>query len=268
MKQRVLVDGHVHLHSCFDAAVFLDAAAANFRQAANRTGVAADAPGFLLLTETPDARAFEGLRDGLLPVGAGWEIRAAAETESLLAYRHGRLCLVIVAGTQIRTTDSLEVLALLTDYRFSTSLALDSAVAEVQRVGGIPVVPWGFGKWTLQRRRTVAAAMESAPRPFFLGDNGGRPRLGPMPKLLRRASLERIAVLPGSDPLPFPGQQTRAGSFGFIAILDTDDPQPAAALREWLLALKTQPATYGKGERLVSFIGNQLRMQLRMRLRR
>jgi hypothetical protein len=266
MKQRVLVDSHVHLHSCFDPAVFLEAAAANFKQAAHRTGVAVDAPGFLLLTETPEARGFERLRDGLLPIGAGWEIRAGDEAESLLAYRDGRLCLVIAAGSQIRTTDGLEVLALLTHRRFSAPLPLVGAVAEVQRVGGIPVVPWGFGKWTLRRGRTVAAAIESGPRPFFLGDNGGRPRLGPMPKLLRRAGLERVAVLPGSDPLPFPAQQSRAGSFGFIAVLDTQDPRPAGALREWLLSLKTQPATYGKGERLVPFIGNQLRMQLRTRL--
>jgi hypothetical protein len=268
MTQRVLVDAHVHLHGCFDAAVFLDAAAANFRRAAQRTGVAAGAPGFLLLAETPDARAFERLRDGTLDVGTGWEIRAGTEAESVLAYRDGSPRLIIVAGTQIQTADGLEVLALLSRHRFAARLPLASTVAEVQRVGAIPVVPWGFGKWTLRRGRTVAAAMESAPRPFFLGDNGGRPRLGPTPALLRRASYKRIAVLPGSDPLPFPGQQDRAGSFGFIAVVDTEDPQPAGALREWLLALRTQPATYGDGERLVSFVGNQLRMQVRTRLRR
>jgi hypothetical protein len=268
MMQRVLVDAHVHLHDCFDAAVFLDVAAANFQHAAHRTGVSPDAPGFLLLAETPDARAFERLRDGSLAAGAGWDVRAGTEAESVLAFHDDRLRLVIVAGTQLRTTDGLEVLALLSGHRFTAPLALDSTVAEVQRVGAIPVVPWGFGKWTLRRGRIVAAAMDSAPRPFFLGDNGGRPRLGPTPALLRRARRNGVVVLPGSDPLPFASQQTRAGSFGLIAVVDTEDPQPAGALREWLLALKTQPATYGAGERLASFIGNQLRMQVRTRLRR
>jgi hypothetical protein len=163
MTQRVLVDAHVHLHGCFDAAVFLDAAAANFRRAAQRTGVAAGAPGFLLLAETPDARAFERLRDGTLDVGTGWEIRAGTEAESVLACRDGSPRLIIVAGTQIQTADGLEVLALLSRHRFAARLPLASTVAEVQRVGAIPVVPWGFGKWTL--RRAEPWPLPWSPRP-------------------------------------------------------------------------------------------------------
>jgi hypothetical protein len=270
----LLVDAHVHLHACFDLPTFLDAAAANVRRASARHGYGTAATGCLLLTEATGVDEFGELRRlagaeggfaGALD-GTGWSLRSTAEPGSILAHHDSGLRLFIMAGRQIATTEALEVLALLTTARFDEPLDLPGAIAEVHAAGAIPVIPWGFGKWTLRRGRWVARAVRHAPRPLFLGDNGGRPRGLPTPRLLRQAADAATVILPGSDPLPFPDQQTRAGSRGFIAPLRLDVSTPALRLGDWLRELRVQPPMYGAGERFGVFARNQVRMQLRKRL--
>jgi hypothetical protein len=270
----LLVDAHVHIHATFDLYRFLDAAAANFRRAAAAMDLPGDTPGCLLLTETGPANVFADLRK---VAGAGaaldnerdrpnanrWRFSLTAEPESVVAVCSGSPRILIVAGRQIVTTDGLEVLALLTTRRFEQPLDLHAAIAATQAAGGIPVLPWGFGKWTLRRRAIVASALRGAARPLFVGDNGGRPRALPMPRLLRQAMHAGVPVLPGSDPLPFPDQHTRAGGHGFVAHIDVAADTPARQLRDWLRALHRQPPVYGRGEGMIRFARNQLRMQIR-----
>jgi hypothetical protein len=112
----------------------------------------------------------------------------------------------------------------------------------------------------------VDAVLRTSPRGLFLGDNGGRLARAPTPALLREARRLGVPILPGSDPLPFPDHQTRAGSFGFISDAMLDESQPAQGLRAWLRGLGTQPPTYGALERFGAFCWNQARMQWRKRV--
>jgi hypothetical protein len=270
-----LVDAHVHLHACFDLPTCLDAAAANVRQASLRHGYGKTATGCLLLTEASGMDEFGRLRrlaeggsgstEGAL-AGTGWSVLSTAEPGSILARHDSGPRLFIMAGRQIATTDGLEVLALLTMERFEQPVDLPGAIAEVHAVGAIPVIPWGFGKWSLRRGKLVARAIRDVARPLFLGDNGGRPRSLPTPRLLRQAAGTGTLILPGSDPLPFPDQQIRVGSRGFITPLHLDGSTPARQLGDWLRELRVQPRMYGAGERVGAFARNQVRMQVRKRL--
>jgi hypothetical protein len=266
----LLVDAHVHLHSCFEPAAFLAAAAANFRGAAAGLGIPQDTPGYLLLADSGEEQGLARLRASLGGGGGrggaarpdGWTVHDTAESCAVLARYAGQVRLLVIAGQQVSTREGLEVLALLTGARLPDGLALRSAIGAARDVGAVPVVPWGFGKWTLGRGRAVAAVLRSHTGPLFLGDNGGRPRGLPIPRLLGEARRSGVLVLPGSDPLPFPDHEGRAGSFGFMADLAPDPGAPAAGLREWLLGLRVQPRTYGRARRPDRFLGDQVRMQV------
>ncbi len=266
MPDRALIDAHVHLHDCFSTPAFLGAARDVFRAASARLGIAA-APGVLLLTEGAGEDAFVRLAEGAGETGpGGWEVRRTAEERSLVAGRDGVDELVLVAGRQIATGDGLEVLAPATRRRFRDGRPLVETLEEVREAGGPAVVPWGFGKWWGRRGRLLAGLVDAAdPGWFFLGDNGGRPRGVPALGLFRQAAARGVRVLPGSDPLPFPGHAARAGSYGFVLERPLDSERPAASLLAALADPATRPRPYGRRRSPLPFVVDQLRMQLRKR---
>ena len=268
-ESRLVVDGHVHLHSCFDDEEFLDDAERNLTAAQRRIGLDDDAPGVLLLTESAGESAFRRLRlrAAERPAG-GWSFRATREPESLLAVRGQAVRLILVAGRQVATSEGLEVLALACDATFEDGRTLDETLAEVREHGALPAVPWGFGKWWFGRGRRVQALVErERPESFFLGDNGGRPALATSHPLFAAARKRGIRVLPGSDPLPFPRQRRRVGSYGFVLSAPTDLERPAARIRAALSAGAGPIESFGAGRGLLSFFADQLSMQLHKHLR-
>jgi len=60
-----------------------------------------------------------------------------------------------------------------------------------------------------------------------------------------------VWVLPGSDPLPFRSQETRAGRYGFVLPERLDLNRPAAQIRRFLLECSEQPAIFGRREGLM-----------------
>ncbi|WP_299819335.1 hypothetical protein [uncultured Jannaschia sp.] len=260
----LLVDAHVHIYPRFDRAAFLDAAAANVRRAAAARGLDPDTPGWLLLTETAADHAFAELAEqAATETGpGGWRLRPTGDPLCLLAHRDGQAPLGLLAGRQIVTEGGLEVLALGTGATFPDGGTLADALARVAAAGALAVLPWGFGKWLGARGARVRAAVaRAAPGTLFLGDNGGR--AGPRPRLLAEAEAAGRVVLPGSDPLPLPGQETRAGGFGFVLDAALDPDRPGASLKARLAALATSPPVYGRTTGALPFAGNQIRMQLR-----
>jgi len=135
-------------------------------------------------------------------------------------------------------------------------------------------LPWGFGKWWFRRGRIVSKLLQShvtrhVERPcLFLGDNGGRLRALPRPRLFGRAETEHVYTLPGSDPLPFVSHERRAGSYGFAFSSQLDYSRPAEKIVQLLRDIDEQPMTFGRLEGPLPFIRNQVAMQLRKRFRR
>ncbi|MGB3562078.1 MAG: hypothetical protein WBH85_03420 [Thermoanaerobaculia bacterium] len=261
----VLVDAHAHMHNRFDPATFFAAAETNFRQAAATLGTDGSALGLLVLTVGENEWPWHRLAS--LDVGhdsAAWACLETREELSLLVERAGKIRLILVAGRQLRTAEALEVLALGCDRDLPEGRPLGETLLAVRDCGALPVVPWGFGKWWGRRGRLLASLLDTEPpASFFLGDNGGRPSSFPRPDTFERARCLGIRDLPGSDPLPFAGEVSRAGSRGFVLPTPLDRDTPAAGLLSRLRDPGFHPATYGPGERLLPFTVKQVGMQLR-----
>lgn len=245
-----LVDSHVHFYACYDLPTFLDGALRNFRNASAGTG-------YLLLTESREARWFRRWRDGG-NAGSGWRFEATAEDESLIAVTETGERLILIAGRQIVARERLEVLALGKDLDLPDGLPLGEVLEKVRESGALPVLPWGFGKWWGRRGALVAGSLGHGE--LFLGDNAGRH--GPTPALFRRARKLGVRVLPGSDPLPFSRHAGLAGSYGFVLPHAVDTDRPAATLLRRIRE-SGQPRAFGRRAGLPRFLRDQVGMQLR-----
>ena len=260
-----LVDGHVHLHDCFEVAGFLDAAAANFAAAATSLGLPRGTTGCLLLVETHGVDRFARLAEGAVATG-DWSVRPTEEAISLVARRPDAPAIVLVAGRQIVCREGLEVLAIGTRGAFADGLPLADTVAAIRAAGALVVMPWGFGKWWFGRRRVLHDLLVAArPGELFLGDNGNRAAMSLPPPAFRAAAERGMWVLPGSDPLPMPAAVDRAGRNGFLLEGPISGSHPARDLIRLIGGLSTQPRTFGQGEALAPFVRNQIGMQLRKR---
>src|SRR5262245_35360157 len=268
----LLVDGHVHMHECFDVARVFDAAAANFAAAARSLARERDYDPVLCLVECRGERFLDSVRErrtGRVWRGRHgfWEAEQGCEPETLIV-RRGSTRLRLIAGRQLVTRERLEVLALGTTAALPDGEPIDTTLAAVRDTGAAAVLPWGVGKW-LGARGTVVARILADPewQHVFLGDNGNRLELGPDPAQFAVARRAGRAVLPGSDPLPLAGQEARVGAYGFAVDVALDPLRPAAAL---LALLKSGSAfvVFGRREPLTRFVGNQLALKLKSRLRR
>jgi ubiquinone/menaquinone biosynthesis C-methylase UbiE len=258
----VLVDGHVHIHECFPLERFFEAAAANLSGARDGLAAKGEVLGCLMLAEIAGVDRFSALADGRLSAGA-WQIRPTGEPISLLARRAGTLPVLVIAGRQIVSAERIEILALGTRARIADGKPLAPTIDAIRADGALAVLPWGFGKWWGERGRVVDAYLASAPPGhIFLGDNGGRPIGLPAPPQFARASRRGILVLPGSDPLPRPGEVERIGRHGFVLPLQLDPDRPARTLKAHLNGLERQPATFGRLQSPARFLSNQVSLRL------
>jgi hypothetical protein len=265
----VLIDAHVHLHDCYAPRRFLDHAADNFDRAAREHGWE-PAPGVLLLTESAGTDWFGRLAavaagSAELPLGA-WTLVATSDDSALAAHR-GPQRLLLVSGRQVVAREGLEVLLLGTRAFVRDRLPIRDVLAAGERLGALRVIPWGAGKWLLGRGRLLSELIESA-RPgdgFFLGDGAGRPSFWSNPRHFAAAERRGIRVLPGTDPLPFPAQVARPGSYGFRLEAPGDLTMPAEAIKAALRRPDARIAPFGRHERLGPFLRHQIAMQRRKR---
>ena len=268
----MLVDGHVHIYSCFDIDALLDSAATNFRRATGSpANVSAGRPiGCLALAETARDHAFAALsaQDARWRPRR-WTVRPTGDAAAITLRSPDNEELVVLAGSQIATVERLEVLALATTQRYPDGRSLRETLGALAADGVSAVIPWGFGKWWFGRGRIVMELMKQSEfRPFFLGDSGGRPTVAPRPKLFREAERRELPVLPGTDAFPYRSQQCKAGSFGFVLDSWHADDRPAAEFRSQLARLQRSPPWFGSRVTCFEFAWLQLAMNARARLQR
>lgn len=262
-----LIDGHVHYHGCFDQARFLSVANENFKKAGRQLGIR-DHLGWLMFTDMFGERHFNDFRracedDEIV----GWRLHPTRENCSLIAATAAGERLLLVAGRQIVTSEGLELLALGLEDELPDGKPLTESLRCVGEKGALPVLPWGFGKWWFRRGRILSSYLQQRdlkPR-YFVGDNAGRPRILGRPKLFNTARAQSIRNLPGTDPLPFPSELHKIGSFGFRLDEAIDLACPFASLKATLENNGSQPATYGRVESLVPFLRNQVSLRLNKR---
>jgi len=279
----VLIDGHVHYYSCFEPSLFLRSAVLNFARHGN-----SDVQKLLCLTESAPDHWFELLAGQLdSEFVDGWWVRPTQESNSLRLVHDDGEQLLLIAGHQVVSEDDLEVLTIGVREKIADGSRTDALVKDTLALGGVPVLPWGFGKWLGNRGRIVEALVDEFGDDLLLGDNGGRLRFGARPRLLDRVLNNGQSLFSGSDPLPMPGQEHRVGSFGTRLNQPLDAMQPFASLcqqlkksqqlkkRESALQQTTQPSHpllrnegYGVLEAPVAFVRNQFVMQWRKRVHR
>jgi hypothetical protein len=270
-ESSVLIDAHVHLHDCFPPATFLESARRNFESAALQHGWPAPL-GVLMLTESEGVDWFGRLErladDGQDAAAlAPWTVAPTADPCALEA-RCGTRRLVIVAGRQVVAREGLEVLMLGTRAMVPDGGCLADLLAEAARLGALRVIPWGAGKWLFGRGRLLTSiiANQRSEDGFFLGDGAGRPFFWSTPNHFPEAERRGIRVLPGTDPLPFPSQAGRAGRFGFRLDGRLDLSRPAEGIKSALRDPGSRLTPYGRLERVLPFLRNQVAMQQRKRL--
>lgn len=221
----ISADIHVHLHPFYDTARMWDGAWSR---------LSAAAPGgnaVLCLTEAAGCDAFAALGGGRWPTGA-WRIQATADPLALIARRAADgAAMWILAGRQIVTAERLEILAI--------GVRPDGwdhqPAAEIVRLladsGATALVPWAPGKWWGWRGRVLRRLLESnGPVALRLVDSSLRPAGWPEPTPMREAAAAGRAPLAGSDPLEFPGEEKRIGSYATVFDAQLDPVAPSASL--------------------------------------
>ncbi len=255
----LLVDAHVHLHPCFDLTQFLQSALANFQHQSDKLGLSQPLTAALLLAEVNGVNAFADLVSRYKQDNppADWEICPTAEAATLWFKHSSGHTLLIAAGRQAVTQEGIEVLALITAAAIEDRLSLEDTLAAVTAAGGLPVLPWGVGKWLGKRGQLVAAQLQAADGPLFAGDNGGRPSFWPLPDY-----CQQRLQLPGTDPLPLSYEVARAGSFGFVTQGHLDGDRPGESLKQILLGPQPVVQAYGQPQSPWHFLKNQSLLRL------
>jgi hypothetical protein len=271
----LLIDAHVHLHDCFPLDAFFEQAHRNFEEAARDHGWD-PALGVLMLTESEGVDWFARLAG--LAAGTGfdrdtlltrWTIEATRDPAALVATSGARR-LLVVAGRQVVAREGLEVLLLGTRSSVPDGRPIREVLAEGARLDALRVIPWGAGKWLFGRGKLLNELIADAQpgKGFFLGDGAGRPFFWGKPRHFDRAEQRGLKILPGTDPLPFPRQTGRAGSFGFRLDGTVDLSSPIEGIKSALRNPASRLTPFGHPERLAPFVRNQIAMQRRKRGRR
>ena len=224
-----IADTHVHLYPFFDLTAAL-------RGALQRLGALAPGlPRAIFLTERSDCHFFRDMYERLTAdasngASASFEnFQFARAGENALVATTGGEKLFIIAGRQIATVERLEVHSLAVDVEIPDGLPLADAIARVCDAGGVPVIPWGVGKWLGARGRLVRDALEKN-ADVLAGDSSMRPTPWPEP-CFRSAALRVIA---GTDPLPVRGEEQQIGRYATIFDGDLDGCDSAASVRNAL----------------------------------
>lgn len=258
----LIADAHVHLYSCFHLEHLLNSAWINFARCARQRS-AAQFTAILFLTEGKNEISFQQLAQANFGNNQNpppqWCFIPTQEAISLYACNSLKQRILLIAGRQVVTQENLEVLALMTNAEIRDGLPLSRTIETILAAGGVPVIPWGFGKWMGSRGKLVQKTLaQNCFHGLFIGDNGGRPSFWLRPSYFKQAQQQGLQILPGTDPLPLPSQACRPGSFGFTlasrSALSWD--KPGKHLREILHTAAPQP--YGALESPLQFVRNQI----------
>jgi hypothetical protein len=264
MFARIAVDVHLHFYERYDPARFWQSLCDNLAgKAAERSDEKIPLQRLALLTEAPGCDMFPRLSAPDGSVSGGFTFRSTAEPYSLALCRGSERLALVVSGRQIVTAERLEVLTAGDYPDIADGRPLTEVAAELAEAGALAIIPWGAGKWLGRRGRLVekVAAAGSAPT-LFVADNPARPFFWPAPRLFRIMTQNGKAVLRGSDPLPLPGEEKRAGAFASLLEGEFDPLRPLASLKN-ILARNGPVQKLGRPDGIITFFRRQIGLRLR-----
>ncbi len=232
---RLHLDAHAHVYPAYDVPRFLRAALDHMPRTAP-TDLRA-----LCLAERSDCAFFQALaHDEVRLPGDRWRI-VAWDPDGGVKLRHlpDHRDLWIIAGRQVVSAERIEVCCLCRDAALADGRPARDLVRAILEAGGLPALDWAPGKWLFGRGRLVRRLVaEFPPAQLALVDTSLRFTGWPAPRLYARARREKRAVLAGSDPLPFAGEEDVAGSYYATLALPplADEARLVAPLRAALAA--------------------------------
>ena len=242
---RIHLDAHAHIYPFHDVPRLLLAALDRMPR------VAPTDLRVLALAERADCSFFQALaQDEIRLPGDRWRI-VAWDPAGGVKIRHlpDHRDLWILAGRQIVPAERIEVCALFSDEPVADGQPARDIIRAILANGGLPALDWAPGKWLFGRGQLVRALVrEFAPDQLVLVDTSLRPCGWPAPALYRAARRQGRAVLAGSDPLPFAGEEDLAGSYHCtFTIPAPDDPaRLVAPLKAALTAGRLEIAFGGR----------------------
>lgn len=268
-RSTLLVDSHCHLHDISDLSTVLDHAASAFKQAAGKNNISGGWYGGLVFTDSAKSTSFSHIRymiessqDKLLNVD-NWNLQLTADEAALTATNHVGQIIFIFAGQQIITREKLELLSILAATRIADGVTLNDGINQVTEQGGLPVLPWGVGKWLGKRGKIVTETILTNPtRPLFLGDISTRPKGWNKVSQFSLAQKNNIPILRGTDPLAVKNPEKRGGDFGFIIKGELDMNRPASSLQT-LLTSSMSFQDYGELTSPIRFFSDQLAIRFK-----
>ena len=207
---RVHLDAHAHVYPFHDLPRLLLAALDHMpRRAPADQRV-------LALAERADCAFFQALaQDEIRLPGDRWRV-VAWDPDGGVKLRHlpDHRDVWILAGRQIVSAERIEVCALCSDEPIADGQPARDVVRAILANGGLPALDWAPGKWLFGRGRLVRELVqEFPPAQLALVDTSLRPCGWPAPRLYAQARRAGRAVLAGSDPLPFAGEEDLAGTY-------------------------------------------------------
>ncbi len=249
----IYLDSHVHVYDAYDLDRLFEALVA--RPAAAGATVAmvlVDRHGQRRFAAWAAAAGSERTREARL--GGRWQ-PARAPDPLTVVMSDGHREVYVFAGRQVAARERVEALGLLTATAPADGLPLAATLDGLREVGALPVLAWGVGKWLFGRGRLVRRTLARAtPATLLLGDSALRPVGWLTPRPMAAARRRGFRVLCGSDPLPRPNDERRAGEYATQIVGELDPAAPAASLRRLLEnpAVALQPA--GRRSSLRAFL--------------
>jgi hypothetical protein len=233
----LLCDTHIHVYPCHDPAALFLGGVQRLRTASGLPNAAVA----FFLTEAAGHHFFRDLISGDHRLPKNWTVHPSPEPEAIrITYPDGDF--LVFAGHQIVTAERVELLALTLNTAPPDGLPASECLTRIQEAGAIPVLAWAPGKWMFSRADTVRNLVNKHPE-LHLGDSSLRARGWSEPVAMRESFFP---VLAGSDPLPFAGEEIRAGEYGIHITLDLDPEAPVTSIRTALASADTPLVRVGQ----------------------
>lgn len=243
---RLTADTHVHIYPHYDTKLALHTLRTNLSQFDRKATCLA------FLAERSDCNFFADFEKNSTQV-LGTEAEVLYLENALYIRERGYPDLYIFPGRQVITRERIEILSLTIDTQIPEGLAASEVVERIGRENGVPVLSWAPGKWFFKRKRVVQALLDaSQPGSLLVGDTTLRPTCWLRPLLMRQAARKGLAVIGGSDPLPFAGEEEIMGRYGIQFDCDLDSANPAGSIRSVLTRPGWQPSLRGRRGNLLS----------------
>jgi hypothetical protein len=227
----LIVDTHVHIYPFYAIELALQSILDNFNR------IDSQAVKVACLTERYDCDLFNELASNPPESVTGkFDISVSESGNSLrIQSKSENQDFHLLPGQQIITAENLEILSLNCRKRVVEGNPAEHTINDVLSCGGIPVVAWGLGKWLSKRGDIVGELIDKfAPHQLAVGDTTMRPYGWLTPLLMKKAENKGYKILFGSDPLPFPGEETRPGSYASKLEIPEKPISPEESIRSIL----------------------------------